>query len=404
MSTVGDALSQLSSSVNAFVEKQNKDLKGPRSTEIELATDVSIAIGNAHTAWTYSGELTKLESTVDSQMQARLAALRGLVEVLGSQEAISLANLSPHVQRFTESLSLSSWQPKLKGIFSRYVFVHHNNPANPQYWFDVSFHGNFECAGKNLKGCSLSFPDFEDPKISVQHTTDTLTFRIDGLKREFFSQIPAEGCKFVKGVLTVQYDAGTFRSDIKQAVYGIWIGIYPLKPGQISLTYPVEKVVEVKEQPFRSPAMSLAQSHLPKDGPRERKIALYPTPGWKIKVTDEMPQLFCNGVSSIIGQEHFNENRINVTLALPEGQEQADFYVTCSEIKEVRELRDHTEQVDLEWGSFHPINSNKFGVKFNSFDGQRFEFTSEDKKIIPYLKVRHFAGRAELVAEIPKKG
>lgn len=402
MSTVGDVISQLTSSVNAFIENQNKDLKAPRSTAIELATDVSIAIGNAQTAWTYSGELTAVEIKADQKVRDQLTILRDFVEALGSQETFSAANLASHVRRFNESLSLPIWQPKLKDIFSRYVFAQQSH-TYPRYGFEVSFHGNFECAGKNLKGCSLSFPDFEG-HVSIQPSalTDTLTFKITGLKKEFFSQIPKEGCKFVKGVLTVQYDAGRLLSDIRQAIYGIWIGIYPLTPGQITLTYPVEKVVAVKEQPFRSPTMNLARAHFPNEEIRERKITFYPTPGWKIKMFDP-PKLFCNGGSSNIGHEDFNEHVFNATLKLPEGQEKDDYWVTFTEMKEIREMRDHAEQVDLEWGKYHPIPSNKFAVHFNSFDGQIFDFTSDDIKKIPYLKVRDFQNGYELVAEVPKR-
>jgi len=402
MSTIHGLLLELKNSVDSFIENQN----GKINQRIETAVDIGIAIDNARTAWTYSNDLEKSENEIGKNIQDKLNALKGLVQILKEGEASAIAELSSRVKNFISSLELADWQPQLTGLSNRYVFVETTTVGEGV--FIVFFDGNFKYAAKSHKGSlldldySLSFPDFksDDYQISQSIANDnTLAFKVKHIKGNLLSEMPSKGCKFIRTALKVRYDAGTLLSNIKEAEYNIWIGVHPLRPGKITLTCPREEVINVLEQSTRSATLSLKRKDFPNHpGLIEKTVTIYPTKGWNI--TTKAPPKLNDDPSSEI--QVFNESQIDVNIRLPEGSAKTKFAIEYVERKEIREKREHSEEIVLTWGGWLPLHSSVYHVKFESFDGRTFEFSKPEEEI-PYLKVRNYQGQPTIVAEIPEE-
>jgi hypothetical protein len=359
---VASALYQYRTSLEKFVDEEIQQSKTLINPYIDAATDLSCTITHMELAFEKANVLDQLVEEVDSVTRHRLNFIRGELEELRQREPLYLPNLASCVRALTPTLNLPAGYPQVTGMTHRYVFVVNDG-------FKVTFVGAFDQA--LAAGKTHLIVDKQTSKCELEITPHAVAAKVTGLSNDMYPQGAMHNTHFLKLTLQVPYLAGK----VKQASFSMWTGVFPLSPGEISLTYPKLQVVKVHEQHFRTGNITLSR---PSEVPGPIHFSRMTRPlldGWKVKGA---PTLHIGGETLQLPKENYSPDAIHVEPELTEKDSECTYHLEFDATKEDVEMKPHTEKVALKWGKKFSFTAESFEVEMVShFDGKAYKFIGD---------------------------
>ncbi len=386
VSSVRNNLLLLRQEVHKFISSEMEQQKGADlNAHLEAARDVSVAIENAFVAYDYPGVLALTTDKVTATVTHQLDELRMIVSQLTAKNAREVVGLYSRVHQLMFELKLQNWQSCLSGAFPRHVYVTRNR-------FQISFTGNFKDAIA-YKAAELVIGE-DRFKFDTQKSTESKLYFVVQLREGCLPDSALKNCYVLKGRLEVDYNLGHWMSWARKATYEVYMGIFPLAPGEGTLTYPKREVVRQDQRVYKSANFTIRPEGAEASLLVEKHIVVLPSPGWKIT---GVPRVVTKDYTTDVAQDQYTADQVNVKLSLPAGQPKLKAHVEFQESQDVIEDRDHTQPLTLKWDEPFDFESPTFTIRYKTLEGTDLVLTETDKKK-PGLEVTAFEGKHRLIA------
>jgi len=213
--TVAMTLQGYKNSVNEFIQTEISQINGPNNLYLTDANRLLIAIGNEEYNFSYRNVSGQPIDKVNALFQYQMSVLQAMVSYLQSKQSAEVEAIPSCLAELAGSFCLGDWQPQLFGVHPHYAKVANGG-------FEVFFIGNFPQFSRD-SGCTLSLPNATCVKAQGA-SKNRVTFQIQS------SVVSKPTCQFFRAVLNIQYDAGTWITNLKTKSYDILIGIAAASP------------------------------------------------------------------------------------------------------------------------------------------------------------------------------
>ncbi|MGD0664122.1 MAG: hypothetical protein ABSA17_00120 [Rhabdochlamydiaceae bacterium] len=377
--TISTILDEYKASVSRFINEEVPE-RGVSNlnSNISAGRDVNMALQNASVAYEDSQNCLP---GVDTVAKKQLEILGNMVADLQTKNPAKNEGLAFRVHSFIQSLSLGDF---LADVSPRYVHVERKQR------FTVSFMGSFSYAAKS-NSAELVIKDYIFKPTTSK--ADCLTFDVE-FPPDYLNNI--DTFNLIKRELKIPSGAsGLLSSSVKNRRYEVYIGIHPLSPGKISLTYYQQVVAGLAER-TRSLTLGFDQSGTESI---EQQLTISPALGWKFSAA---PQLHFQDAAINVPDEQCTANKVSVILKLPQGEGRFEARVELKESKQVMEEKPFTPDLQLGWDEGVTFAATKFNLKFTGHDGKEFECT-EPTDTNPHLRIfQTVDGSYRLVTLLPK--
>jgi len=348
-------------------------------------------------------DLKKDLKDLDQSVRDVCNSIGALVEKLANKEKDIVDSIERTAAAIMMNMPFASSQTRLMSFRPHYVPI----TPNTEHVF-VQMEGLFPCVSSYSPTLKIN-----EQTLTAFGTQDNLvTFRIPVNALLTSNQLVSATRTFTyaQSSFDAPYNSGWgWFSTKNDTCYPVSLGILPVTPGKITISYQVTKTGTI-ERPQQSQSYFESAEHR---GPTLYPVlSFFPSSGWKYKTTPTVTTESFIGhyaIKSVV----LNSDGTQCTVSLElgggdwENVGRLHFHLNWTEYQEVKSLGTRTDVVtDLPWGNsrmFSPIDDSEMITKihFEDFNDEKWDFFPTSQSDNPFIRIDAQDGSVIISAVVP---